>query len=81
MVQALHTFKYSPLFSLKDGKLLVPARAFVPYCTAVVTSLVNKQYIIMRYLTHVHKILELVIFAAAIIILEIFGTAVLHFQQ
>jgi hypothetical protein len=35
----------------------------------------------MRYLTHVHKILELVIFAAAIIILEIFGTAVLHFQQ
>jgi hypothetical protein len=35
----------------------------------------------MRYLTHVHRILELVIFAAAIIILEIFGTELLHFQQ
>lgn len=66
---SLYTCKYSPLCSLRDWKLLVPANTSVPYYIAVVTSLINKQHIIMRHFIDVHKILQLVIFAAAIIIL------------
>ena len=62
--------------------MLVPADTSVPYCIAAVTSLINKQHIIMSsHFIDVHKILQHVIFAAAIIILEMFGTEVLHFQQ
>jgi len=75
----LYTCKYSPLCSLRDWKLLVPAYTSVPYCIAVVNSLINKQHI-MSYFIDVHKILQLVIFVAAIIILGMFGTEVLHFH-
>lgn len=77
----LYTRKYSPLCSLRDWKLLVPADTSVAYCIAVVTSLINKQHIKMSHFIDVHNILQLVIFAAAIIILEMFGTEVLHFHR
>jgi len=76
----LCTRKYSPLCSLRDWKLLVPVDTSVPYCIVVVTSLINKQHI-MSHFIDVHKILQLVIFAAAIIILGMFGTEVLHFHR
>lgn len=60
--------------------MLVPASTSVPYCIALVTSLIYKENIIMSHFVDVHKILQLVIFAVAIIIFGMFGPEVLHFQ-
>ena len=76
----LYTCKYSPMCSLRVWKLLVPASTSVPYCIALVTSLIYKENIIMSHFVDVHKILQLVIFAVAIIIFGMFGPEVLHFQ-
>jgi hypothetical protein len=77
---SLYTCKYSHLCSLKDQTVACTSKHFytILYCRC--DSLINKQHIITRHFVDVYKILQLVTFAAAVIILEMFGTEALHFK-